>query len=98
MITQDSIQRVVSDSKKPSILEDKISKLREHIGSQQQIIDQIETKIQRLFRSTQDVEKGDSVPEAPDLDFVASFGKELTFIDRNNQRLRNIVSHLSEVI
>ena len=97
MITQDSTQSATV-SKNQTILENKISKFREHIGDQQQLIDKIETKVQRLFRAPVDPEKEDSMPEAPDVDFVTSFGKELTFIDRNNQRLRNIVSNLTEVI
>ena len=88
-----------NQSSKQSILEDKILTMREHLNNQQQVISQIETKIQKLLLVPPSVSgEVDPEPEQPYTDFVSSFGNELRNMNRNNQRLNDIASHLSQVI
>ena len=88
-----------NQSSKQSILEDKILTMREHLNNQQQVISQIETKIQKLLLVPPSVSgEVDPEPEQPYPYFVSSFGNELRNMNRNNQRLNDIASHLSQVI
>ena len=87
-----------NQSSKQSILEDKILTMREHLNNQQQVISQIETKIQKLLLRPPKTGDIEPEPERPFPDFVSNLGYELRNINSNNQRLSDIVSHLSEVI